>query len=138
MKIVRVTSKSDWEAYHQIRRHVLFELRGLTGYDDQHPDDHRPENLPLILVEETQAVGALRIDVVDNGHAIVRTVAIVPEKQRQGLGRIMLDYVETLARMRGLAMLNVYAASDAVGFYERLGWKMVDADRTTPLMLKCL
>jgi hypothetical protein len=27
---------------------VLFDLRGLSGYDDNRPDDRKPEHLPLI------------------------------------------------------------------------------------------
>lgn len=138
MKLVRVSSQSEWEAYHQIRRQVLFDLRGLTGYDDQHPDDHRPENIPLILVDKAEPVGAVRLDVAENEHGVVRMVAIVPERQRQGLGRTMMNAVERLARTQNVSVLEVHAASDAVAFYERIGWEMVDADRASPLMAKTL
>ncbi|CAN7287753.1 hypothetical protein LJR234_001491 [Mesorhizobium amorphae] len=35
----RVESDGDWAAYHRIRKRVLWEDRGLGGYDERHPDD---------------------------------------------------------------------------------------------------
>ncbi|NEI04807.1 MULTISPECIES: GNAT family N-acetyltransferase [Rhizobium] len=138
MKLTQVSSQSEWQAYHRIRRHVLFDLRGLTGYDDQHPDDRQPNHIPLIFVDEGDAVGAVRLDIPEKGYGVVRTVAIIPERQGKGLGRAMMNAVETLARSQHVRVLEVHAASDAVEFYERVGWKMVDAAQTSPLMAKTL
>ncbi|TDW32434.1 acetyltransferase (GNAT) family protein [Rhizobium azibense] len=138
MKLVRVSSQSEWEAYHHIRRHVLFDLRGLSGYDDRHPDDRKPEHLPLIFVDGNETVGAVRLDFTGNGNGVVRTVAIAAERQRQGMGRAMMAAVERLAKAEKAVRLEAYAAPNAVGFYRKLGWEMVDADRPNPLMAKLL
>jgi hypothetical protein len=50
----------------------------------------------------------------------------------------MMNAVERLARTQNVSVLEVHAASDAVAFYERIGWEMVDADRASPLMAKTL
>jgi hypothetical protein len=45
------SSTVEWEAYHGIRRKVLFENRGRIGvYDKNHPDESREGNYPLILL----------------------------------------------------------------------------------------
>ncbi|WP_390624512.1 GNAT family N-acetyltransferase [Rhizobium terricola] len=136
--MVRVSSQPDWEAYHQIRRHVLFDLRGLSGYDDHHPDDRKPEHIPLVFTDGAEFVGALRLDLTANKNGVVRTVAIVAERQRQGIGRAMMTAVETLAMAQEVVRLETYAAPDAVGFYSKLGWEIVDAHRPNPLMAKLL
>lgn len=135
LKLVRVSSRIEWEAYHQIRRHVLFDLRGRTGYDDHHPDDRKPDRVPLVFVDGDEFVGAARLDFTGNGNGVVRTVA---ERQRQGIGRAMMTAVETLAMANEAVRLEAHAAPDAVGFYCKVGWEIVDAHRPNPLVAKLL
>ncbi|WP_320197396.1 GNAT family N-acetyltransferase [Agrobacterium sp. rho-13.3] len=138
LKLVQVLSQPEWEAYHRIRRYVLFDLRGLSGYDDHHPDDRKPEHLPLIFVDGDEIVGALRLDLTWNGNGVVRTVAIVAERQRQGIGRAMMTAVDTLAMAHEAFRLEAHAAPEAVGFYLKIGWELVDAHRPNALMAKLL
>lgn len=138
MKLIRVSSQPEWEAYHQIRRNVLFDLRGLSGYDDNHPDDRKPEHLPLIFVVGDESVGAVRLDLNRDGKAIVRTVAIVKEFQRRGVGRAMMIAVERLAVAHKVDRLEAQVAPDAVGFYRKIGWEIIDKHRPNPLMAKLL
>lgn len=138
MKLVQVSTQTEWAVYHQIRRHVLFDLRGLTGYDDQHPDDRKPKHLPLIFVKGEEALGAVRLDLHENGSGVVRTVAIVADRQRQGIGRSMMAAVESLAMARGAVRLEAHVAPDAVIFYFKIGWEMVDAHQPNPLMARTL
>lgn len=46
--------------------------------------------------------------------------------------------VERLAMAQNIVRLEAHAAPDAVGFYDKLGWEMVDAHRPDPLMAKFL
>lgn len=138
MKLVRVSSQPEWKAYHQIRRHVLFDLRGLSGYDDHHPDDRKPEHIPLVFSDGYEFVGALRLDFTVTGNGVVRTVAVIAERQRQGIGRAMMTAVEAFAMVNELVRLEAHVAPDAVGFYCKIGWEIVDAHRLYPFMAKLL
>jgi len=119
----RVESDGDWAAYHSIRKRILWEDRGLGGYDERHPDDRLADNHPLLLMHDGAPVGTARLDVVDQRLGIVRLVAIEAGLQRRGLG---------------LVWLEVNAARNAEGFYQRLGWETVHSDRKIPLMTKAL
>lgn len=136
IEFLQLKKVEEWRAYHAIRRHVLFDLRGLDGYDDTHPDEHAPGHMPLLLRKDGVALGTVRLDLSEGTTGIVRLVAIMPEYQRQGLGRILMSEVERLSASRGLSRLEVYAAPDAVPFYEKLGWVMVDPGKISPLMAK--
>ncbi|MBB4193707.1 N-acetylglutamate synthase-like GNAT family acetyltransferase [Rhizobium aethiopicum] len=138
IELRQVKESEDWQAYHAVRRHVLFELRGLDGYDDNHPDEYEASHIPLLLRKDGVALGTVRLDLSDGASGIVRLVAILPEYQRQGLGRILMSEVERLAVEYGLSRLEAHAAPYAVHFYEKLGWVTVDACQSTPLMLKNL
>jgi GNAT superfamily N-acetyltransferase len=50
---------------------------------------------------------------------------VVPERRRKGAGAVLVRAVEDQARQRGFSRLYLYT-SDAVGFYERLGWEVLD------------
>ena len=50
---------------------------------------------------------------------------VVPERRRKGAGAILVRAIEDQARQRGLSRLYLYT-TDAIGFYARLGWSVLD------------
>lgn len=112
-------SDEEWRTYHAIRRHVLFESRGLSGvYDENHPDTFAPGNHPLLLFHDGEAIGAIRVDIEDR-LAIFRQIAIREDMQRRGHGRAMLSLAEGFALEKGCRLVRTYSAPDAAGFYVR-------------------
>jgi ribosomal protein S18 acetylase RimI-like enzyme len=59
------------------------------------------------------------------GDVQMRQVAVVPELQRQGVGRALVAYSEALARKLGYRRMILHARETAVGFYEKLGYSRV-------------
>ncbi|PDT30784.1 GNAT family N-acetyltransferase [Rhizobium sp. L9] len=136
LRVVQVSTPQQWEAYHEIRRSVLFDVRGLAGYDANHPDDRMPGHLPMLLMIGSTPVGAARLDLIGDNEATVRTVAIHSDFQRRGLGRALMKGLDEFAALHGIERLMVHAARDAVGFYEALGWTIIDAARENPVLMK--
>src|SRR5215831_17184318 len=66
---------------------------------------------------------------------------VVPEHRRKGAGAVLVRAVEDQARQRGFPRLYLYT-TDAVGFYARLGWSILDHTRwkgfDTALMVRDL
>jgi GNAT superfamily N-acetyltransferase len=50
---------------------------------------------------------------------------VVPEHRRKGAGALLVRAIEDQARERGFSRLYVYT-TDAVAFYARLGWLILD------------
>lgn len=48
----------------------------------------------------------------------------------------MMAALENVAIEKGVRRLKVHSAPDAVPFYEKLGWTMIDATADHPLMIK--
>ena len=138
VQLVKVTEAHHWDAYHDIRRLVLYELRDRAGYDPQHPDEYQKNHIPLLLLQNGTPVGTVRLDLEDGQRAIVRMVAILPSHQRQGLGSIMMAALDTMALENNVSWLDVHADAGAVGFYEKLGWSMIDENRSSPLMTRAI
>jgi GNAT superfamily N-acetyltransferase len=114
----------DWRAFHDIREAVLFVGRGRIGiYDRDHPDDRAPQNQCLLLKLHGRPIGTVRLDNFGDDSGCVRLLAITEPEQGRGHGRVLAELCEVRARALGLHTLKVNAASEAVGFYEKLAWK---------------
>jgi N-acetylglutamate synthase-like GNAT family acetyltransferase len=121
-QLVKVSTEAEWHDYHTIRRQVLWEDRGKTGYSDTQPDEYNPANHPLLLKLDGRSIGTTRLDNFGNGNGAVRLVAIVSDEQNRGHGRILGAMVEDYARQLGIKTLFVNAAPEAMGYYEKVGW----------------
>lgn len=121
-KLVKVTAPSDWQNYHSLRREILWESRGRSGYDDKRPAEHFSDNHPLLLKLDGRPIGTTRLDNLGDGTGVVRLVTIASDIQRLGHGRILAAMVENFARDLGIGTLFVNADTNAVGYYEKMGW----------------
>lgn len=130
-----------WQAYHAIRRRVLFELRGNGGaYDERHPDEHRLGHYPFVLWDAETPVGVIRVDIV-GVVATFRRVAIRDDLQQRGYGRELMTAAEVFARAQMCLRIDSYVDPSAVTFYERCGFIRADAAnaQSTPIpMTKAL
>ena len=121
-ELVTPSDPTEWKAYHDIRRQVLFEARGEFGtYDENHPDERAVGNHPKLLIYRGDPVGTIRID-IDGTTAILRRVAIRADAQRHGHGRILLLLAQRFATENGCVKLASFVAPDAVGFYRSFGF----------------
>lgn len=67
-----------------------------------------------------RVVGTASLD----GHAL-RTMFVLPDVQGRGIGRLLVQRIERVARERQLAILTVPATVTAEAFYARLGFTAV-------------
>ena len=121
----------DWLAFHAIRRKVLFENRGKDDYLENHPDDTKIGNHPLVLVHKGEVIGVVRVDVSES-QAWLRRVAIREDLQRQGHGKVLLQLAEKFAKTANCSEVRTNAAVESVGFYERCGY-VRDVEKLSPV-----
>lgn len=135
-----VVSVEDWRHLHRIRRTVLFSPgRHSVSYDENHPDDRAQGNVPYLLLLDSHPIGVVRLD-FRGTVAIVRLVAITTDEQGKGYGRKLDALVESEAKRRGVNTLHVNAAPDAVGYYQKTGWKHEtwDSSELTGIAANCV
>ena len=100
-ELVAPITDDHWRAFHEIRRKVLFQNRGeFDRYIENHPDDSKEGNYPLILLYRGAVVGVVRVDLCEKV-AWLRRVAIREDSQRRGHGEILLRLAEDFAVAQG-------------------------------------
>lgn len=60
-----------------------------------------------------------------NGITRLRQMAVLAGLQGKGMGRVLMQFAENIARDRGFRKLTMHARQSAVGFYEKLGYRKV-------------
>jgi ribosomal protein S18 acetylase RimI-like enzyme len=99
-------------------------------------DTHRDIERKLRVQPELFLVGTLDAGIVatamagyDGHRGWIYYMAVDPARQRQGIGRRMLEHVEQELRALGCPKINLQVRGDnrqAVRFYERLGFAVED------------
>ena len=103
-------------------------LRGRVLRDGQphegFPEDGWPETFHVLAREGGEVVGVATFIPRDDGWQL-RGMAVAPEVQGQGVGRALLEMA--YERLRSLGATSAWAngRDTALGFYERLGWRVV-------------
>ncbi|MCE5269356.1 MAG: GNAT family N-acetyltransferase [Planctomycetaceae bacterium] len=64
----------------------------------------------------------LMLDPLENGDIRMRQLAVLPELQRQGVGKSLVAHAEEWARKAGYRRMTLHARETAVTFYEALGY----------------
>ena len=139
-ELVDVQNHDDWNAYHALRRDVLWIARGRTGYDAGHTDELISSHHPLLLKCDAKPVATTRLDERGRGVGVVRLVAVAASAQRQGHGRHLSDLVEVRAKQLAITMLYVNAVKTAVEYYRKTGWEPFawDPDELTRSFAPCI
>jgi GNAT superfamily N-acetyltransferase len=135
-----VRSAEEWKAYHTIRREAIFDLL-LPGqaYDEHDEDEFKPAQLPHLLFRNEEAVGTVRIDLIDSKRAGLRLIAIRKDLQRRGHGAILLELAEQTAAASGRTEVVINSHPAALGFYLSNGYRKgewLDVRPTAPTLIR--
>ncbi|MCC3159919.1 GNAT family N-acetyltransferase [Hymenobacter sp. 15J16-1T3B] len=122
---------ADWAAYYQLRYQVLRQPWQQPPGSERAADDDAPTTTHVLWRAPDGAVaGVARLHPSGPGQGQVRYMAVSPAWQGHHVGRQLLDYLEAAARQQGLTEIVLHARQSAVGFYERLGYAVVEPSHT--------
>jgi GNAT superfamily N-acetyltransferase len=86
-----------------------------------------PSSLQTLAKERRIFVAVEGATIVGTGSVAgnwVHAVFVHPARQGQGLGRYLMETLETDAKAHGESWLGLRASVGAVGFYRSLGWRV--------------
>ena len=90
---------------------------------DEHDGD---ESKYIVLLDDTYPVATCRFYELDKRSVLVGRVVVLPEYRGQHLGSTVINEAEKWIAELGYANIRIDSRVEAVGFYEKLGYKRMD------------
>ena len=81
------------------------------------------EDMLIGAFEDDQMLGCCLLTKVGTDAVRLRQMAVKAGLQGKGIGRVLMQFAENLARDRGYKKISMHARNNAVGFYEKMGYK---------------
>jgi GNAT superfamily N-acetyltransferase len=79
-----------------------------------------------VYVEGERIQGMVCLD-----RSTIQALFVAPDRQRRGIGRVLLGIAEEAARRRGQVEILVPASLTAVNFYEHVGFRSLGPGRSS-------
>ncbi|WP_085300624.1 bifunctional GNAT family N-acetyltransferase/hotdog fold thioesterase [Cognaticolwellia mytili] len=115
-------NQTELNAYYQLRWKILRspwqQPKGSEKDEFESQSYHR-----VILDDMDNVVGVGRLHKTAQNSAQVRFMAIADNAQGKGLGKLLLEEFEKVARQVGVTQIELKARENVVGFYLQLGYQ---------------
>ncbi|MET0635814.1 MAG: GNAT family N-acetyltransferase [Chitinophagaceae bacterium] len=81
-------------------------------------------NMLIAAYEDDQILGCCMLVEEEPQVVRLRQMAVLNDLQGKGVGRALINFAENIARDRGYRAIRMHARINAVGFYEKVGYKV--------------
>lgn len=121
LKIIDHGTK-EYQQMVKLRDDILRRPLGLT-FDPEELESEK-NNLLIGAFEDDNMLGCCMLVEEDSGVVKLRQMAVLNALQGKGIGRALMQFAENLARDHGYRVLTMHARKNAVGFYEKMGYRV--------------
>ena len=113
----------EYEQIIRLRNDILRKPLGMNL--DAEELEKEKNNLHIAAYEDDQMLGCCML--VEEGPQTVRLrqMAVINDLQGKGIGRALMQFAENLARDRGYRRITMHARKNALGFYEKMGYRKI-------------
>ena len=122
LKIIEFGSPS-YQKMVELRFQILRNPLGLTF--SQADLDQEKEDILIGFFEEDNIEGCCILTPDNKTNIRLRQMAVISGLQHKGIGRVIMNFAENVARDRGYKVLHMHARKTAVGFYQKLGYVII-------------
>ena len=123
--ITTPTTREQFKAYYALRYRVLREPGGYPKGTEK--DDYEPISEHFMAVDENgQVVGVVKLYEKSAGVGHLSHLAVAPEYQHKGIGRMLLEFVEERAREKGYKTLGAMSRLTATAYFEKYGFHIAE------------
>lgn len=90
------------------------------------PEELEREKNDILIgcFEDDKLEGCCLLTETDPQTVRLRQMAVISGLQGKGIGRVLLQFAENIARDRGYKKITMHARKTALGFYQKLGYKI--------------
>ena len=122
LKIIDHGTK-EYEQMVKLRDDILRKPLGL-GFSPEELENEK-HNLLMGAYEDEQMLGCCMLVEEEPETVRLRQMAVLNDLQGKGIGKALMQFAENLARDRGYKKITMHARKNALGFYEKMGYKKV-------------
>ena len=115
-------SSKEYQQMINLRNEILRKPLNLSFLKDEL--DKEKNDILIGVFDEDKILGCCLLTIVDKTSVRLRQMAVQNNLQGKGIGASMMNYAENIARDRGYKKLIMHARKTAIGFYEKLGYKV--------------
>ena len=127
MLIVKIPSTAqEWEQYYNLRFTVLREPWGQLKGSEVLKDEDQADHAMIVDSETDEIVGVARMQTNTPTQGQVRCVAVSPDVQGKGVGKLLMKYLEDVAKEKGIKEIVLDARENAVKFYQSIGYAIFE------------
>jgi len=119
---------NEYQQMVKLRDDMLRKPLGL-GFSPQELEEEK-DNMLIGAFEDEDMLGCCMLVEENPGTVRLRQMAVLNDLQGKGIGRALMNFAENLARDRGYKILSMHARKNAVGFYEKMGYKVASDEFT--------
>jgi len=112
----------EYKQMVELRNEILRKPLELTF--DPEELSREKEDILIAAFEEEKMLGCCLLTKVDSQCVRLRQMAVQNNLQGKGIGAAMMNYAENVARDAGYNKIIMHARKTAIGFYEKLGYKV--------------
>lgn len=116
-------SVSEWKKYYDLRWQVLRQPWNQPQGSEK--DERENDTWHRAAFFDGQLAGVARMQMNTTSEAQIRYMAVSPDSRRLGVGRLLVNALEEIAKEEGAERIMLDARSEAVGFYLVLGYRVV-------------
>ncbi len=113
----------EYQQMVKLRYEILRQPLGLSFTTDEL--DREKEDILIGAFDEDEMLACCMLTKTGHTSVRLRQMAVQNNLQGKGIGGSMMNFAEILARDKGYKKLIMHARETAVGFYEKLGYKVV-------------
>jgi GNAT superfamily N-acetyltransferase len=121
LKIIDHGSK-EYRQMVKLRDDILRKPLGLGFTEDELEEEK--DNMLIAAFEDDDILGCCMLVEEKPGTLRLRQMAVLNDLQGKGIGRALMNFAENLARDQGYKIMSMHARKNAVGFYEKMGYKV--------------
>ena len=118
----------EYREMTRLREQILRRPLGLT-LDSEELETERP-HVHIGAFEEESLLGCCMLVREDDRTVRLRQMAVSDDIQRKGIGKALMNFAENIARDQGYRNLIMHARQHAIGFYEKMGYRVTSTEFT--------
>lgn len=125
MEVIEPATPEEFQKYYRLRYETLRQPWGQPEGSERAEDDDTAIHA-MLIDDDREAVGVCRLHMNTPLEGQLRFMGIRKDKQGQQLGNLLMEYLEARAKALGAMTLTLQARENAVNFYRRNGYEVVE------------